>query len=61
MEKEASHALLQAVDYHNYMIGGEVSRPLFGLGVEKTVSLLNELLNYDALLVGVGWRDTHTR
>jgi hypothetical protein len=47
-EKEASHAFLQAVDYHNYMLDGAVAQPMFGLGVEKTVSLVNELLKYPA-------------
>jgi hypothetical protein len=53
-EKEASHALLRTVDYHNYMHDGEVTQPIFGLGVEKTVSLINELLNYGADIVRVG-------
>jgi hypothetical protein len=53
-EKEGSHALLQAVDYYNYIRDGEVTRPIFGLGVEKTVSLVNELLDYGAKLVRVG-------
>jgi hypothetical protein len=52
-EQEASHALLPAVDYHNYMLAGEVVQPIFGLGVEKTVSLINELLKY-RVSVGVG-------
>jgi len=46
MEKEASHVLLQSVEYHNYMQGGEITQPIFGLGVEKTVLLINKLLNY---------------
>jgi hypothetical protein len=53
-EEEASHALLQAVDYHNYMRDGEVTQPIFGLGGEKTVSLINELHNHGAVLVGLG-------
>jgi hypothetical protein len=53
-EKEASHALLHAVNYHNYMLDGEVSQPIFGLGVKKTVSLINELLSYGLASVGVG-------
>jgi hypothetical protein len=52
-EKEASHALLQPAVYRNYMLDREVTRPLFGLGVEKTVSLINELLDYPTY-VGVG-------
>jgi hypothetical protein len=52
-EKEGSHALLRAVDYHNYIRDGEVTQPRFGLGVEKTVSLVNELLNYGADFVRV--------
>jgi hypothetical protein len=41
-EKEVSHALLQAVDYHNYMLEGEVGQPIFGLGVGMTVSCKKE-------------------
>jgi hypothetical protein len=36
------------------MLGGQVSEPIFGLGVEKTVSLINELLDYGLPAVGVG-------
>jgi hypothetical protein len=50
---EASHALLQAVEYRNYILTGEVAQPVFGLGVQKTVSLINELLNHDPKFVRV--------
>jgi ATP-dependent Clp protease adapter protein ClpS len=59
-EEEASHALLQAVDYRSYMQYGEVIQPIFGLGVEKTVSLINELHNYGTVLVGVGLCDAYS-
>jgi hypothetical protein len=52
-EKEGSHALLQALNYRNYMLDGEVSQPIFGLGVKNTVSLINERLNYP-VAVAVG-------
>jgi hypothetical protein len=35
------------------MLDGAVAQPIFGLGVEKTVSLINWLLNYGPVLVGV--------
>jgi hypothetical protein len=54
-EEEASHALLLSVDYHNYMRDGEVAQPIFGLGLEKTVSLINELYNYGTRLVSIGF------
>jgi hypothetical protein len=53
-EKEVSHALLQAVDYRNYMLKGEVAQPIFGLGGKRTVSLINELLDYYPVVVGLG-------
>jgi hypothetical protein len=60
-EKEASHALLQVVDYRNYMLDAEVSRPIFGLGVQMTVMLINELFDYAPEFVCVETvRDTCT-
>jgi hypothetical protein len=59
-EKEATHAFLQAVDYHNYMIGREASRPLFGLGVKRTLSFIEKLLDHDRALVSVDVQDTLT-
>jgi hypothetical protein len=58
-EKEASHALLQNMDYRDYMSDGEVTRPLFGLGVEAIVSFINGLLKYLPAGVGVGLCGTH--
>jgi len=59
-EKEASHALLQNVDYHSYMSDGKVTRPLFGLNIEATVSFINELLEYDPASVGIRLCGIHT-
>jgi hypothetical protein len=53
-EKEASHALLRATEYRTYILGGQVFKPIFGLGFEKTVSLIHELLDYGPVPVGVG-------
>jgi hypothetical protein len=53
-EQEASHAFLQSTEYRNYIIRGQVSKPIFGLGIEKTVSLVNELLNHGPVPVDVG-------
>jgi hypothetical protein len=43
-ENESSHALLRPVDYRKYMLEGEISQPLLGLGVEKTASLIYQVL-----------------
>jgi hypothetical protein len=58
-EKEASHALLQPAVYRNYMLDREVTRPLFGLGVKKTVSLINKLLDFDRGPVRIVLCGTH--
>jgi hypothetical protein len=53
-EKEASHALLQPVDYRKYMLEGQISQPLLGLGVEMTASLMNQVLRNLRHSVGDG-------
>jgi hypothetical protein len=58
-EKEASHALLQVVEYRNYVLNGVVAQPIFGLGVKKTVSLINKLLDFDRGPVRIVLCGTH--
>lgn len=55
-EKEAEHHLLQKRGYYNYVDDVEISRPIFGLGPEATVALVNRLwdANYQDLALG-GW------
>jgi hypothetical protein len=49
-----------AVDYHNYILDGAVAQPMFGLGVEQTVLLINELLDHDPACVSIRSCGTHT-
>ncbi|KIM20516.1 hypothetical protein M408DRAFT_30299 [Serendipita vermifera MAFF 305830] len=55
-EKEAEHHLLQKRGYYNYIDDVEISRPIFDLGPEATVALVNRLwdANYQDLALG-GW------
>ena len=50
---ELSHPLIQGAVYYNYMLGGRVARPLFGVDTQETMALikcLDEIDNFHTFL-----------
>ena len=44
IDQEASHLFLTQAIYHNYMLDGRISRPLFGVDHQTTVKLIQHIL-----------------
>ena len=53
-EEETKHDLMKKYQYRNYMIDGEISQPMLGLGIEHTATLVNQLLQTGSHVFSVG-------
>lgn len=43
VEAETQHIFLKPIEYRNYLQGGQVSKPIFGLGIEETTVLVTQI------------------
>jgi hypothetical protein len=46
-EQGKSHPFMRKAHYRNYILDGQVARPLFGLGAHETVEIVQQILKVE--------------